>query len=252
MTPAARLSAAIELIDTIDAQRVPGGEGAEGVGHRAPLCRLRRPRRDLRPGLGRAAPARLERLDHGRRHARARACSACSARARHGCRGDRRAVRRRPLCAGAVDRGRARRADVAVARRGAGARSPAIIRNGSIRYLAQVFGDDRVAEATAMASRAPLDLRVNTLEGQARKGSRFARSSRRQADAMVAARPAHRARRRRAQSRHPCRRGFHQGRDRGAGRGLATGGAVLGGKARRAGDRSLRRRRRQDAWRWRR
>jgi 16S rRNA (cytosine967-C5)-methyltransferase len=31
-------------------------------------------------------------------------------------------------------------------------------------YLAQVFGEDRVAEATAMASRAPLDLRVNTLK----------------------------------------------------------------------------------------
>jgi 16S rRNA (cytosine967-C5)-methyltransferase len=33
-------------------------------------------------------------------------------------------------------------------------------------YLANVFGDDRVAEATAMASRAPLDLRVNTLKAK--------------------------------------------------------------------------------------
>jgi 16S rRNA (cytosine967-C5)-methyltransferase len=33
-------------------------------------------------------------------------------------------------------------------------------------YLAQVFGDDRVAEAAAMASRAPLDLRVNTLKAK--------------------------------------------------------------------------------------
>ena len=32
------------------------------------------------------------------------------------------------------------------------------------KYLTNVFGDDRVAEATAMASRAPLDLRVNTLK----------------------------------------------------------------------------------------
>jgi 16S rRNA (cytosine967-C5)-methyltransferase len=31
-------------------------------------------------------------------------------------------------------------------------------------HLAAVFGEDRVAEATAMASRAPLDLRVNTLK----------------------------------------------------------------------------------------
>ncbi|MBN4669188.1 MFS transporter, partial [Pandoraea nosoerga] len=36
-------------------------------------------------------------------------------------------------------------------------------------HLAKVFGDDRVAEATAMASRAPLDLRVNTLKGKREK-----------------------------------------------------------------------------------
>jgi 16S rRNA (cytosine967-C5)-methyltransferase len=33
-------------------------------------------------------------------------------------------------------------------------------------HLAAVFGDDRAAEATAMASRAPLDLRVNTLKAK--------------------------------------------------------------------------------------
>ena len=47
--------------------------------------------------------------------------------------------------------------------------SPATIRNGSTRHLAAVFGDDRVAEATAMASRAPLDLRVNTLKAKREK-----------------------------------------------------------------------------------
>jgi len=36
-------------------------------------------------------------------------------------------------------------------------------------YLANVFGDDRVAEASAMASRAPLDLRVNTLKARREK-----------------------------------------------------------------------------------
>jgi 16S rRNA (cytosine967-C5)-methyltransferase len=36
-------------------------------------------------------------------------------------------------------------------------------------YLAKVFGDDRAAEATAMASRAPLDLRVNTLKAKREK-----------------------------------------------------------------------------------
>ena len=33
-------------------------------------------------------------------------------------------------------------------------------------HLAQVFGDDRAAEAAAMASRAPLDMRVNTLNAK--------------------------------------------------------------------------------------
>jgi 16S rRNA (cytosine967-C5)-methyltransferase len=36
-------------------------------------------------------------------------------------------------------------------------------------YLAQVFGETRVAEASAMASRAPLDLRVNTLKAGCEK-----------------------------------------------------------------------------------
>jgi 16S rRNA (cytosine967-C5)-methyltransferase len=36
-------------------------------------------------------------------------------------------------------------------------------------HLAEVFGDERVAEATAMASRAPLDLRVNTLKAKREK-----------------------------------------------------------------------------------
>jgi 16S rRNA (cytosine967-C5)-methyltransferase len=36
-------------------------------------------------------------------------------------------------------------------------------------YLAQAFGDDRAAEAEAMASRAPLDLRVNTLKAKREK-----------------------------------------------------------------------------------
>jgi 16S rRNA (cytosine967-C5)-methyltransferase len=36
-------------------------------------------------------------------------------------------------------------------------------------YLTQVFGDERVAEAVAMASRAPLDLRVNTLKAKPEK-----------------------------------------------------------------------------------
>jgi len=76
--------------------------------------------------------------------------------------------------------------------------------------LTAVFGDDRVAEATAMASRAPLDLRVNTLKANREKFC-AAVASRRHANAVVGDRPAHRARRRCAQSRHSCGRRFHQG-----------------------------------------
>jgi 16S rRNA (cytosine967-C5)-methyltransferase len=36
-------------------------------------------------------------------------------------------------------------------------------------YLAQMFGEERIAEAVAMASRAPLDLRVNTLKAKREK-----------------------------------------------------------------------------------
>ena len=224
----------------------PGGQGAEGVGHRAPLCRLRRSRRDLRPDLGRAAPARLQRLDHGRRYAAGAPARHAPARAQARRRCHRRAVRRRALCAAAPDRRRARRADVANAWSGAPAPVAGDYPEWLDGYLAQVFGDDRVAEATAMASRAPLDLRVNTLKAKREKVLASTRPSRRHADAVVAGRPAHRARRRRAQSRHPCRGGFHQGRHRSAGRGLAARRLAVGGKTRRAGDRPLRRRRRQD------
>ena len=112
MTPAARLSAAIELIDAIDDAARSRGQGAEGVGHRAPLCRLRRPRRDRRPGLGRAAPPRFQRLDHGRRHAARRGVLGML-RLERGMDADAIAALcdGEPLRAGAADRGRALGAD---------------------------------------------------------------------------------------------------------------------------------------------
>ena len=42
----------------------------------------------------------------------------------------------------------------------------AIIRNGSIRHFTRVFGDGRAEEGAALAARAPLDLRVNTLKAE--------------------------------------------------------------------------------------
>ena len=125
--------------------------------------------------------------------------------------------------------------------------SPAIIRNGSMRHLAQVFGDDRVAEATAMASRAPLDLRVNTLKAK------------REEDAGVAAHlgaqptpwsPIGLRIELGADARNP---GIHAEEDfiKGAievqDEGSQLAALLSGRKTRRAGDRSLRRRRRQDA-----
>ena len=247
MTPAARLSAAIELIDTIDAQRVPAAKALKewgtahryaGSGDRAAIAGLvwdvlRRRASSawlMDDDTPRARVLGMLKLERGMD---AEAIAAL-------CDGGRFApeplseAERTALTSRSLER---------CARR----TSPAIIRNGWMRYLAEVFGDDRVAEATAMASRAPLDLRVNTLKAKREKILPSLAHLARQADAVVADRPAHRTRRRRAQSRHPCRGGFHQGRDRGAGRGLAARGAAVGGKTRRAGDRSLRRRRRQDA-----
>ena len=134
MTPAARLSAAIELIDTIDDPACAGGEGAEGMGHRAPLCRLGRSRRDLRAWSGTCCAGSLERLDHGDdRAARAR-CSACSGSSAGWtptpiaalCDGSRFAPA--PLTEAERDS-----ADVADSLRRALATSPATIRNGSTR-----------------------------------------------------------------------------------------------------------------------
>src|SRR5712672_1373224 len=104
MTPAARLSAAIELIETIDTQRVPAAKALKewGTAHR------------------------------------------------YAGSGDRAALTSRSL-----------------------ENAPAHIAGDYPEwldgYLAQVFGDDRVAEATAMASRAPLDLRINTLKAKREK-----------------------------------------------------------------------------------
>ena len=113
--------------------------------------------------------------------------------------------------------------------------------------LAKIFGDDRVAEATAMASRAPLDLRVNTLKAKPEK--------------MLSSLTHLRARptpwspiglriELGADARNP---GIHAEEDfiKGAievqDEGSQLAALLVRGQARRAGDRPLRRRRRQDA-----
>src|SRR5882672_7222653 len=159
MTPAARLSAAIELIDAIDTQRVPAAKALKewGTAHRY-------------AGSGdRAAISGLI-WDVLRR----RASSAWIM--------DDDTPRARVLGMLKVERGMDADAIAALCDGGRFAPEPltegerAALTTRSLAqaplhiagdypewldgYLAQVFGDDRVAEATAMASRAPLGLRI--------------------------------------------------------------------------------------------
>jgi 16S rRNA (cytosine967-C5)-methyltransferase len=168
MTPAARLSAAIELIDTIDAQRVPAAKALKewGTAHRY-------------AGSGdRAAISGLI-WDVLRR----RASSAWIM--------DQDTPRARVLGMLRLERGLDTEAIAALCDGGRFAPEPlsdgerSALTSRSLEdapahiagdypewldsHLAQVFGDDRVAEAAAMASRAPLDLRVNTLKAKREK-----------------------------------------------------------------------------------
>jgi 16S rRNA (cytosine967-C5)-methyltransferase len=165
MTPAARLSAAIELIETIDAQRVPAAKALKewGTAHRY-------------AGSGdRAAVSGLIWDVLRRRASSAWIMDDDTARARllgmlrleRGLDTDAIAA----LC----DGGRFAPAPLTSGERSALASrslagAPAPVAGDYPEwldgYLAQVFGDDRVAEAAAMASRAPLDLRVNSLKAR--------------------------------------------------------------------------------------
>jgi 16S rRNA (cytosine967-C5)-methyltransferase len=168
MTPAARLSAAIELIDTIDAQRVPAAKALKewGTAHRY-------------AGSGdRAAISGLIWDVLRRRASSAWLMDADTARAR-------------VLGMLKLERGMNTEAIAALCDGGRFAPEPlseverAALTSRNLdgapphvagdypewldAHLAAVFGDDRVVEATAMASRAPLDLRVNTLKAKREK-----------------------------------------------------------------------------------
>src|SRR5581483_3950596 len=165
MTPAARLSAAIELIDTIEAQRAPAAQALKewGTSHRF-------------AGSGdRAAIAGLV-WDVLRR----RASSAWVM--------DDDTPRARVLGMLKVERGMDAETISALCDGGRFAPQPLTDSEKSALtsrsasgappqvagdypewldpHLARAFGADRAAEAAAMASRAPLDLRVNTLKGK--------------------------------------------------------------------------------------
>jgi 16S rRNA (cytosine967-C5)-methyltransferase len=168
MTPAARLSAAIELIQTIEAQRIPAAQALKewGSAHRF-------------AGSGdRAAIAGLV-WDVLRR----RASSAWLM--------DDDTPRSRLLGMLKIERGMDVAAITALCDGGRFAPEPlseaerVALTSRTLEgapapvagdypewldpYLAQAFGEDRVAEAVAMAKRAPLDLRVNTLKARREK-----------------------------------------------------------------------------------
>src|SRR5450755_1180179 len=168
MTPAARLSAAIELIEAIDTQRIPAAKALKewGTAHRYAGSGDRAAISGLIWDVLRRQASSAWIMDEGT--ARARALGMLKLE-----RGlDVEAIA--ALC----DGGRFAPATLTEAERAALtsrslADAPAHIAGDYPewldRYLSQVFGDDRVAEATAMASRAPLDLRVNTLKAKREK-----------------------------------------------------------------------------------
>ena len=168
MTPAARLSAAIELIATIDAQRIPAAKALKewGTAHRY-------------AGSGdRAAISGLI-WDVLRRQSSA-AWLMDDASARSRVLGMLKLERSMDVAtiAALCDGGRfapglLTPAEEAALTSRSLADAPAHVAGDYPDWLdphlAKVFGDDRAAEATAMASRAPLDLRVNTLKGKREK-----------------------------------------------------------------------------------
>src|SRR4051812_42408833 len=168
MTPAARLSAAIELIDAIDTQRVPAAKALKewGTAHRY-------------AGSGdRAAIAGLVWDVLRRRASSAWIMDEDSPRAR--ALGMLKLERGLDVEAIAMlcDGGRFAPAPLTDTERAAlasrsTADAPPHVAGDYPEWLdgglAEAFGDERVAEAVAMASRAPLDLRVNTLKATREK-----------------------------------------------------------------------------------
>src|SRR3954469_24083862 len=168
MTPAARLSAAIEVLDTIDTQRIPAAKALKewgtahrfaGSGDRAAISGLiwdvlRRRASSawiMDNDTPRSRVLGMLKLDRGMdADAIAALCDGGRFAPEPLTDGERSALTSRSL-----------------------AEAPAHIAGDYPEWLdghlAQVFGDDRVAEATAMASRAPLDLRVNTLKAKREK-----------------------------------------------------------------------------------
>jgi 16S rRNA (cytosine967-C5)-methyltransferase len=168
MTPAARISAAIELIGTIETQRIPAAQALKewgtshrfaGSGDRAAISGLiwdvlRRYASSaflMDDDSPRSRVLGMLKLERGMdADAIAALCDASRFAPQPLTEAERHALTSRTLEA-----------------------APAHVAGDYPEWLdghlAQAFGEDRVAEATAMASRAPLDLRVNTLKAKHEK-----------------------------------------------------------------------------------
>ncbi|ABE63325.1 Fmu (Sun) [Nitrobacter hamburgensis X14] len=168
MTPAARLSAAIEVIEAIDSERVPAAKALKewgtahrfaGSGDRAAISGLVYDvlRRQASSAWIMDAAAPRSRLLGMLKLERGLDADAIAAL----CDGSRFAPA--PLSEGE------RAALVSRTVTDAPAHIAGDYPEWLDGYLADVFGDDRAAEAAAMASRAPLDLRVNTLKAKPEK-----------------------------------------------------------------------------------
>jgi 16S rRNA (cytosine967-C5)-methyltransferase len=168
MTPAARLSAAIELIETIDTNRIPAAQALKewGTAHRF-------------AGSGdRAAIAGLVWDVLRRRASSSWIMGEDTARARLlGMLKLERCLTTDAIAA-LCDGGRFAPQPLSDAERSALStnsldKAPAPVAGDYPEwldpYLEEVFAEDRAAEAAAMASRAPLDLRVNTLKAKREK-----------------------------------------------------------------------------------
>ena len=124
--------------------------------------------------------------------------------------------------------------------------SPATIRNGWSRISPAPSARNAPRRAPRLASRAPLDLRVNTLKAERDKVAAHAVGPEARTGAWSPWGLRIRLAGRCQEPGDPCRAGLPQGHDRSAGRRFAAGRAVFRRQAGRAGGRSLRRRRRQD------
>ena len=166
MTPAARLSAAMEVIADLEARRRPAGDALKdwGLTHRFAGSSDRAG--DCRARVRRVAPQSVVGVADGEASPRAAILGMLRRERGLDVTEIAGAVQRRALCARAADRGGAESAGVRGARRGAAGRFAGDYPDWLDPHFARVFGDERAAQGAALASRAPLDLRVNTLKAE--------------------------------------------------------------------------------------